>query len=115
MADAIQTQASKRVVELRRAFRREFWHGRKQLTGAERAAVKRVAYLEALAEQARARCLAGDGVSYEDMVRAENTARRARRDLAAMVKPRSDIGAPASEPTTADLVARMVARQGSTP
>lgn len=103
MADMEQARVAKRVVSFRRAFRREYWPGKRQLTALEHSALRRVAYLEALAEQARVRCLAGE-VSLEDVVRMSGEARRARSDLAAVAKPTAppDKAKPVRQPLDVD-------------
>ena len=81
--------ASKRAKVLAKSIQVELNAGR--LTQAQRIAIEHAAALAVLSEDAMARALRGDpGVSVDDAVRAAGAARRARRDLASLVKPKAD-------------------------
>jgi hypothetical protein len=79
------------------------------ITGAQRAAIERAATLTALAEDAQARRLAGDSsVSLEDLVRIDNAAMRAVKQLG--LKP-----AAAPKPSLAEHLASRAGRPVAAP
>jgi hypothetical protein len=86
-----RSHAARQVRAICRSYRRQL--GRKP-TAIESAAIERAAVLAAIAEDARTRLLRGDKrVSYDDVVRADNAARRAWKDLRALMRaPKAEFG-----------------------
>ncbi len=79
-----RTRAARQVAAICRAWQRQL---NRKPTHIESAAIERAAVLSVLAADARNRILRGDsGVSYDAMVRADGAARRAQRDLQAIVR-----------------------------
>jgi hypothetical protein len=103
-----RTIAARRARELARGFQAEFGG---TASPTQRFAIERAAALVALAEDAKARRLAGDvSVSLEDVVRTDNAAARAVKALG--IKS----GAPPKAPTLAEHLARRAAeRAAATP
>lgn len=98
-----RTRAAKRARELAAGFEAELGG---VLTAGQRLAVERAAQLVALAEDARARRLGGDmTVTLEDLVRIDNSASRAVRQLGIQ----SAAAAPAPPPSLRDYVAARTA------
>lgn len=74
-----RTVAAKRARELAQCFEAELGGA---LTATQRVAVERAAPLTAIAEDAKARRLSGDmAITLEDVVRTDNAARRAVKEL----------------------------------
>jgi len=93
-----RTVAARRSRELAATFAAEL-DPSGNLTPTQRLAVERAATLTAVSEDAQTRRLAGDhSVSLEDLVRIDNAARRAVRDL--NIRP----GARSDEPNLADYL-----------
>jgi hypothetical protein len=102
-----RTIAARRARELARGFAAELGGS---VTASQRLAIERAAALVALAEDARARRLAGDtAVSLEDIVRTDNAAARA---VKALGKSGAQIPAP---PTPAECLARRAAERAGKP
>jgi hypothetical protein len=98
-----RTIAARRARELVAAFEAELGG---VLTAGQRLAVERAAQLVALAEDARSRRLGGDmAVSLEDLVRVDNAASRAVRQLRI-----GAAAAPAPSPSPADYLASRAGR-----
>jgi hypothetical protein len=99
-----RTVGARRARELAQSFEAELGG---TVTSAQRAAIERAATLMALAEDAQARRLAGDpSVSLEDLVRIDNAAMRAVRQLG--IKPGAKPAAPSSP---AEYLARRAAER----
>ena len=74
-----RTKLARRIKSLANAFAAELGH---KLSPAQIDAVRRAAQMSAIAEDCRARLIAGDvSVTLTDVVRLDGTARRAVRDL----------------------------------
>jgi hypothetical protein len=102
-----RTIAARRARELAQAFQAEFGG---TVSATQRFAIERAAALVALAEDAKARRLAGEmAVSLEDIVRTDNAAARA---VKALGKPGAAIPAP---PTPAEYLARRAAERAGKP
>jgi hypothetical protein len=81
-----RTAAVRKVRGILRTLQAELGH---KPSNVQRAAMERAAAMMAIAEDARARILAGDpSVSMTDVTRADNCARRAMRDLVAVGRKR---------------------------
>jgi hypothetical protein len=103
-----RTVAARRARELARGFEAEL--GR-TLSSTQRLAVERAAALVAIAEDAQARRLAGDpAVSLEDLVRVDNAAQRAVRQLGIKAP---GVAAPAPLSPAAYLAGRAGASEAS--
>jgi hypothetical protein len=99
------TVAARRAAELAKGFEAELGGS---LTASQRLAIERAAALVALAEDAKARRLAGDErISLDDVVRVDGAAARAVKALGIKAA-----GAP-KPPTLADHLARRVAERSS--
>jgi hypothetical protein len=110
-----RTHAARKVHALMRSYQREL--GRKpNLIEAE--AIQRAAVLQAIAEDARVRFLRGDKrVTYDAVVRADNCARRALRDLRAIGngKREPEEEPPSNIPSYAECVELAKATPASSP
>jgi hypothetical protein len=99
-----RTVGARRARELARGFQAELGG---TVSATQRFAIERAAALVALAEDARARRLAGDlGVSLEDVVRTDNAAARAVKALG--IKP-----ADLKVPTLQEHLARRAAERAN--
>jgi hypothetical protein len=97
-----RTVAARRATRLAKGFEAELGG---VLTATQRVAVERAAALTALAEDAKARRLSGDmAITLEDVVRTDNAAARAVRQLG--IRPASPAPAP---PTLAQYLAERAA------
>jgi hypothetical protein len=87
-----RTHAARQVNAILRSLQRQL--GRKA-TSIELNAMRRVATLQAIAEDARVRLLRGDKrISIDQVVRSDGAARRAMKDLRAVMRaPKADFGA----------------------
>ena len=102
-----RTVGARRAHELAQGFQAEFGG---TVSATQRFAIERAAALVALAEDAKARRLAGDtAVSLEDIVRTDNAAARA---VKALGKPGAAIPAPL---TPAEYLARRAAERAGKP
>jgi hypothetical protein len=102
-----RTVGARRAHELAAGFEAEVGGN---VTASQRAAIERAACLLAVAEDVRARRLAGESsVSLEDLVRIDNAAMRAVKALG--LKP----GAPPTPPTPAEYLARRAAERSGKP
>jgi hypothetical protein len=76
-----RTRASRRAHELVAAFEAEIGS---KITTSQRLAIERAAMLTAIAEDAKARRLAGEAISINDIVRADGAAHRALKAVKAL-------------------------------
>ncbi len=86
-----RSHAARQVNTILRSLQRQL---RRRPTAIETSAMQRVATLQAIAEDARVRVLRGDKrISIDAVVRADGAARRAMKDLRALMRaPKTDFG-----------------------
>jgi hypothetical protein len=93
-----RTRAAKRALQITRSLQKQLGH---KPTVQQRMAIENAACMQVISEDLRARTLAGECVSTDTLVRAQNVAARAQKVVLAMIGARRP-KTPATLPTCSD-------------